>query len=318
MTSKRVIITGANSGIGKAAALKFAKEGHVVIMACRNIEKSRPVQQEIIKNSNNSSVILKALDVSSFKSIEQFSNELNKEFDQIDILINNAAYFNHGSKYKLSEDGIEITFATNVVGPFLLTHLLKNLLSRSDDPRVLNAGSNIIKHFLNPKKEIDFTNLEGEDIHDPSHSVYINYRNTKMALLMLTFRMADYFKPEGIRVNSIQINGATMSKESLQKVKPGWRIIARFQNLFFRPPEYTADLYYKICNSSDYRHYSGIYFNHRAEPMHPAVTNGGIFTDIKQALSSDVYPAYADQKEVSEQVWNRCREMTREYITLDA
>src|SRR6056297_1578585 len=318
MTSKTVIITGANSGIGLAAATTFAKKGHNVIMACRNLTKSHPFHQEVINKSNNPSVSLKELDVSSFKSIEKFSKEIEREFDHIDILINNAAYFNHGSDYKLSPECIEITFATNVVGPFLLTQLLKKLLSGSDDPRVLNAGSNIIKHFLNPKKEIDFTNLEGEDIQNPSHSVYINYRNSKMALLMLTFTMADYFKPEGIRVNSIQINGATMSKESLQKVKPGWRIIARIQNLFFRPPEYTADLYYKICTSSDYRHYSGIYFNHRAEPMHAAVTNGGIFIDIKQALGSDVYPAYADQKEVSEQVWNRCREMTREYITLNA
>ena len=318
MNSKRVIITGANSGIGLAAALKFAKEGHVVIMACRNIEKSRPVQQEVIKKTDNPSVILKHLDVSSFKSIEQFCDELNQEFDQIDILINNAAYFNHGSEYKLSEDGIEITFATNVAGPFLLTHFLNNLLSRSDDPRVLNAGSNIIKHFLNPKKEIDFTNLEGENMKDPSHSVYVNYRNSKMALLILTFTMADYFNPEGIKVNSIQINGATMSKESLNKVKPGWRIIARFQNLFFRPPEYTADLYYNLCTSDEYKHHTGVHFNHRAVPMQPALNNGGLLTDIKQALGSDVYPLYADREDIKEKVWNRCREMTREYITLDS
>ncbi len=135
---------------------------------------------------------------------------------------------------------------------------------------------------------------------------------------MLTFKMADFFKPEGIKVNSIQINGATMSEESLQKIKPGWRIIARFQNLFFRPPEYTADLYYRLCTSIEYRNHTGIQFNHRAELMRPAVTEGGLLTDIKQALGSDVYPSYADRKDITEIVWNRCREMTREYITLDS
>jgi len=310
MTSKTVIITGANSGIGLAAATTFAKKGHNVIMACRNLTKSHPFHQEVINKSNNPSVSLKELDVSSFKSIEKFSKEIEREFDHIDILINNAAYFNHGSDYKLSPEGIEITFATNVVGPFLLTQLLKKLLSGSDDPRVLNAGSNIIKHFLNPKKEIDFSNLRGEYVNDPNHSVYINYRNSKMALLMLTLKMAEEFKNDGIKVNSIQINGAKMSKETLQKVKPAWRIIARIQNLFFRPTEYTAKLYYDLCTAEEFKNQTGKHFNHRKEEMVPAKVNSGIMTDIKQGVGATVFPAYVLDKGTIDKVWQTCEGLT--------
>lgn len=259
MKQKTVIITGANSGIGKAAAYKFTGGGHRVIMACRNLQKSRPVRDHIAKETGNDRVHLEQVDMGSFESIRDFCSTYRKKYQELDILIHNAAYFNHGSPYKQSPDDIEITFATNVAGPFLMTMLLRDLLAESDDARILHAGSNIIKHFFNPNKEIDFDHLKKEPENPRDHSIYINYRNSKMALLMLTIRMAEEFKNEGIKVYSLQINGATMSKDALMKVKPHWRIIARVQNLFFRPPEFTADLYYEICTSDKFRDTSGVY-----------------------------------------------------------
>lgn len=311
MDTKTVLITGANSGIGKAATLKFACEGHTVFMGCRNLEKSEPVLKEIRTKSDNSHVYLEKLDTSSIGSIRSFCSIYEEKYQKLDILINNAAYFNHGADYELSNDGIEITFATNVLGPYLLTTLLRDVLSKSDDPRVLNAGSNIIKHFLNPKKEIDFSNLRGENINDPAHSVYINYRNSKMALLMLTFKMAKEFKKDDIKVNSIQINGAKMSRNALQKVKPGWRIIARIQNLFFRPTEFTANLYYDLCTAEEYENQTGKHFNHRKEVMVPAKVNSGIITDIKQGVGASVFPAYAIDESATEKVWQTCKELSK-------
>ena len=307
---KTVIITGANSGIGKAAALKFSGEKHTVIMACRNLEKSRPVRDQIVKETGNDKVYLEQVDIGSFESIRDFCSIYREKYQELDILIHNAAYFNHGAPYKQSNDGIEITFATNVAGPFLMTMLLRDLLADSNDARILHAGSNIIKHFLNPKKEIDFNHLRKEPENTRDHSVYINYRNSKMALLMLTFRMAAEFAGEGIKVYSLQINGATMSKEALMKVKPHWRIIARIQNFFFRPPEFTADLYYEICTSNQFRKMTGVHFNHKLEVMQPAKVGDGIITDFKQGIGADVYPAYALSEEVSDIVWNICSELT--------
>ncbi|TVR31250.1 MAG: SDR family NAD(P)-dependent oxidoreductase [Balneolaceae bacterium] len=311
MKQLNVIITGANSGIGKAAAIRFAKEGHTVIMACRNRGKSEPVRAEIENLSGNNRVHLEEMDMSSIASIRSFCESYRSKYKELDILIHNAAYFNHGAPYKQSVDGIEITFATNVIGPFLMTMLLRDLLSESDDARVLHAGSNIIKHFLNPKKEIDLEQLQNEPEDPRSHSVYINYRNSKMALLMLTFKMAEEFKEDGINIYSLQINGATMSKDALMKVKPHWRIIARVQNLFFRPPEFTANLYYEICTSDRFRELSGVHLNHKLEVMQPAKTGAGIITDIKQGLGADVYPAYALNTGMVNKIWGVCSELTK-------
>ncbi len=313
MKQRTVIITGANSGIGKAATMKFAMDGHTVIMACRNHEKSQPVRDQIAAETGNERVYLEEVDMSSFESIRKFCSNYREKYKELDDLIHNAAYFNHGAPYKQSTDGIEITFATNVAGPFLMTMLLRDLLSKSNDARILHAGSNIIKHFLNPKKEIDFDHLRNEPENPSDHSVYINYRNSKMALLMLTFRMAKEFANDGIKTYSIQINGATMSKEALMKVKPHWRIIARIQNLFFRPPEFTADLYYEICTSERFRDTSGVQFNHKLEIMQPAKTDAGVLTDIKQGVGASVYPAYALNEEVSEKVWSVCNELAQHY-----
>ena len=310
MNQKTVIITGANSGIGKAATRKFTEEGYTVIMACRNLEKSRPVRNQIARETGNEQVYLEQVDMGSFESIRDFCTMYREKYQKLDILIHNAAYFNHGEPYKQSPDGIEITFTTNLAGPFLMTMLLRDLLSASDDARILLAGSNIIKHFLNPMKEIDFDHLQKEPENPRDHSVYINYRNSKMALLMLTFRMAEEFADDGIKTYSLQINGATMSKEALMKVKPHWRIIARIQNLFFRPPEFTADLYYEICTSERFRDMSGVHFNHKLDVMQPAKTDAGIITDIKQGAGATVFPAYAMNEEVSEKVWNVCSELT--------
>lgn len=314
MKKRTVIITGANSGIGKAASEIFSEEGHIVIMACRDLEKSRPVQQNIIEKTGNVQVYLEELDVSSFESIRKFCSEYRNKYHSLDILIHNAAYFNHGADYRLSPDGIELTFATNVFGPYLMTMLLKDLLAQSEDPRILHAGSNIVKHFLNPKKEIDFDNLRGESKDSASFSVYTNYRNSKMALLMLTFRLADAFKEDGIGVYSLQINGARMSKDTLMKVKPHYRILARIQNLFFRPPEFTAGLYYEICTNERFSSMSGSHFNHKLEAMQPAKVNDGILTDIKQGFGAGVYPAYALREDVSNKLWKLCEEWTGEVV----
>lgn len=91
MNDKIVVITGANSGIGKAAAIKFGNEGYTVVMACRNLERSKMAQQAIIEATKNPHIDLLQLDISSFKSIHQFSTVLKDKYPKLDILIHNAA-----------------------------------------------------------------------------------------------------------------------------------------------------------------------------------------------------------------------------------
>ncbi|NHB69124.1 SDR family NAD(P)-dependent oxidoreductase [Perlabentimonas gracilis] len=307
---KIVIITGANSGIGKEAALRFAIDDFNVVMACRNIQKSEKVRDEIIRLSGNSNVRLMMLDMASFNSIKEFTDRFKEEYPKLDILINNAGYFEHGAKYKLSENGIELTFATNAVGPFLLTTLLIDSLKKSDDPRVLNASSNIIKHFFSPKKQIDFANLQGIKDKGYKHSVYNSYRNSKIALLMLTFRMAKKYEESNVKFFSLQINGARMSKETLRKFKMPWRLVAHIQNLFFPHPSYMANNYFEICTSAKYKDITGKHFNDKLEVMKVAPENPA----LKDILGTSVYPVYADRKDEQEAVIRLCEELASEYF----
>ncbi|MBU9711896.1 SDR family NAD(P)-dependent oxidoreductase [Evansella tamaricis] len=313
MEKKRiVIITGANSGIGKAAATLFASNGFTVIMACRNLEKSEKVQKKICSETNNPNVKLMELDMSSFTSIQAFSKEFQACYSHLDILIHNAAYFNHGEKYRLSPDNVELTFATNVIGPYLLTDLLLGHLKNADDPRILHASSNIVKQFFDPMWKINFDQIIGEIDNTKGFSVYKMYAHSKMALVMLTFRLAEEWKGEGIKVNALQINGAKMSKETLQKVTTGWRAIARIQNLFFPPPEKMASIYYDMCTSEEFRNISGKLINDKKEVMNPGHLKPNAVMQVKQLTGNAYYPPYADQKENQEQVWYLCQRALKE------
>jgi NAD(P)-dependent dehydrogenase (short-subunit alcohol dehydrogenase family) len=310
MKERIVIITGANSGIGKAAAQKFATEGYRVIMACRNMELSQIAHKEIMEASKNGEVDLMELDVSSFNSIRKFCSEYKSKYDKLDILIHNAAYFNHGEKYQLSPDNIELTFATNTFGPFLMTILLSDYLKKSEDPRVIHACSNIIKHFFDPKRKIEFDNLQGEFKDTRPHSVYKMYCNSKMALLILTFKMAEEFRSDGIKVNALQINGAKMSKETLKKFKSYWRAIARFQNLIFPLPQDIANTYFDICTSNEFNNVTGKLINTKKEVIQPSNNARDIVAQVKQLLGSSVYPSYAEDTNTTNKIWNLSTKLT--------
>lgn len=305
MKHQTTLITGANSGIGKAAALQFAQAGHTLIMGCRDVARSAAAQQEIIAASGNDKVHLMAVDMSSFASIRAFCQAFGQQFPRLDVLIHNAAYFEHGADYRLSPDGIELAFATNVVGPYLMTQLLLEQLQQSEDARVLNASSNIVKHFFSPSKEIEFGILQCAT-PPKKHRVYDRYRDSKMALVMLTFKMAEAFREAGIKVNALQVNGAKMSKATLKKFKMPWRLIAYVQNLFFPPVEYMADRYFQLCTAERFRTATGQLFNDKLEAMRTGPDNPKP-TDV---WGTSVYPAYADRQEVQEKIWDLCAEWT--------
>lgn len=310
MSKKVVIITGANSGIGKAAAKKFASQGHKVIIACRNIEKSQQALQEIKAASNNPEIELMKLDISSFLSIHEFCEQFNNKYDKLDILIHNAAYFNHGEKkYQLTEDNIEVTFATNMFGPFLMTKLLVNQLAKSDDPRILHALTTNIRHFFDPKRAVELDHLHGEFKDSKPYNVYKRYGDSKMGLLMLSFKMAEEFKSHGIKTHAVQIPAIKMSRETIQKLSPLWKIAARLQNLFIPEPETMADTYYDICCSEKWQETSGVYINDKREIIKSSHYGTDIKSQIKQFLDKSVYPRYADNQEMMEKIWKLCVEV---------
>lgn len=304
MKPKIVIITGSNSGIGKAAAIKFATAGHRVIMACRSIERSQYAFNEVLKSSPGKTVELIQLDVSSFQSIRNFCSEFKSKYNLLDVLINNAAYFEHGKKeYQSSPDGIELTFATNTFGPSLLNEMLKDVLSKSADARVLNACTENIMHFFDPKRKIEIDNLRGEYRDTRKYSTYKMYGDSKMALLMLTFKMAEEYKSLGIKVNAIIIPGVKIAKDTMKKMSIGYRLIAMIKQPFSLPPERLADCYNHICTSDEFVNITGQAISKNNHIMPTAKHEKGL-AKTKELLSFNYIPRYAYDKEMIGKLWD--------------
>ncbi|XP_077340352.1 dehydrogenase/reductase SDR family member 12 [Lithobates pipiens] len=135
---KSYMITGANSGIGKAAALAIAKRGGTVHLVCRNKDRAEEAQTEIITNSGNDRVFIHLLDMSDPKKIWEFA-ETFKTQNRLNVLINNAGCM--VNKRELTEDGIEKNFATNVLGTYILTRALLPVLENEEGARVVTVSS---------------------------------------------------------------------------------------------------------------------------------------------------------------------------------
>jgi NAD(P)-dependent dehydrogenase (short-subunit alcohol dehydrogenase family) len=312
MKAKTVLITGANSGIGKAAAIKFAREGYQVIMGCRNLDKGRLVQRYIIETTKNNQVDLLSLDVASLDSIRRFCAEYEKKYDRLDLLIHNAAYLQHGVRdYQFSQDRIELSFATNVVGPFFLTYLLRGMLEKSENPKILNACTVSVRHYFIKKRKIEFDNLQGEFKDSRPYNTYKKYGDSKMALLLLTFKMAEVMEKSGIKVNAIQIPAIKISRDTRRQFKSIWRLSAEIQNAFGAKSETIANMYFDICTSEAFDHLSGKLINSKLEVMKPSHYTHGFIQVIKQLIDMRVYPRYADDVANVDDVWEVCNKMAQ-------
>jgi hypothetical protein len=190
--------------------------------------------------------------------------------------------------------------------------LLLDSLKASEDPRVLNAGSNIIKHFFDPKMELDLDSLYGLPDGAAEPTVYRRYCRSKMALLMLTFSLARDLEPEGISVNYLHINGARMSKQTIAKFSLRFRIAGRIQNLFLRPAEYMANNYFELTTAERFRGVTGVCFNDKLERMVPGDSETAApACQLRFTLGRGHYPARADDTEAQERVRSVCEKITR-------
>jgi len=154
LKGKTVIVTGANTGIGKTTALDMAERGARVIMACRSRKRAMPAVEEITSKTGNKDVVFMQLDLASFASVNEFSEAFLKAESRLDILINNAGMISQNAAQH-NEDGIELTLAINHLGPFLLTqNLLELLIKSGPGSRIINVSS-LAHHFANPAAFLD-------------------------------------------------------------------------------------------------------------------------------------------------------------------
>ncbi|XP_041067359.1 dehydrogenase/reductase SDR family member 12 [Carcharodon carcharias] len=133
------LITGANSGIGKATALEIAKRGGIVHLVCRNKERAEAAKAEIVNETNNKEVYVHILDMSRPKMIWEFADKFQQANDKLNVLINNAGCMIN--RRELTEDQLETNFATNTLGTYILTTALVPLLEKCEDARVITVSS---------------------------------------------------------------------------------------------------------------------------------------------------------------------------------
>ena len=188
---------------------------------------------------------------------------------------------------------------------------MTELLKKSDDARVLNACTTNIRHFFEPKRKIDFDNLRGEFKDSRPYNSYKMYGDSKTALLMLTFKMAEQFKKDGIKINATQIPAIKIAKETMAKFKSGWKIAAMAQNIFSSSPESMANTYFQICSSVEFKDITGKLINAKKEIMRPSPYNSGLRQELKQLFDQRVYPKYAANPDHIEKVWDLAVEWTK-------
>lgn len=136
---KRIIITGATSGIGEATAIALANVKYHLIFGVRNIEKAQKLALKLTGENSDAKIDIHKLDLSSLSSIKNFTDVIHKNYDSIDILLNNAGVF--ADKKEYTKEGYELTLGVNYIGTYYLTKLLLNIVEMGKNPQVINIGS---------------------------------------------------------------------------------------------------------------------------------------------------------------------------------
>ncbi|XP_052439563.1 retinol-DH_like_SDR_c domain-containing protein [Carassius gibelio] len=193
LDGKTVIITGANTGIGKETARDLAMRGARVVMACRDLSKAEKAAAEIRRSTGNGNIVVRHLNLSSLLSVRQFVHEYTATEERLDVLINNAGVMM--CPKSLTEDGYETQFAINHLGHFLLTVLLLDMLKKSSPSRIINVSS-----IAHKGGKIHFDDL---NFNKAPYDSLVSYRQSKLANLLFTRELAQRIKGSGVTVYSL-------------------------------------------------------------------------------------------------------------------
>jgi NAD(P)-dependent dehydrogenase (short-subunit alcohol dehydrogenase family) len=177
MKSKRVIITGANSGLGKESAFALAKLGAEIVLAVRDTNKGQSVKNQILNQTPSAVIEVAALDLMDLDSVQKFA--ASQSTKPIDVLLNNAGIM--AVPFEKTKDGFESQMGTNHLGHFLLTELLFDAISEGSNPRIVNVSSSA--HRLGKLKTGDINEL---NVSKENYSPWTVYGNSKLANLLFT------------------------------------------------------------------------------------------------------------------------------------
>jgi len=243
---KTVLITGGNSGIGKATAIGLARAGYEVVIAYRDRQRGLAAVEEIKKASGHHQVELLEMDLSSFKSVRSAADRFKQDHPQLHVLINNAAVFLKNREE--TEDGFEKTFQTNYLSHFLLTHLLLPTLKASAPSRIINVAT---KHF---GIKINFDDLQTTKNYSYMKAV----GPSKLGLIMFTKALAKQLEGTKVTVNSLHpgLAQTNLLHQMSAPVKFVFKLISA-------SPEKSAETSIYLATATEVEGISGQYFENK-------------------------------------------------------
>ncbi len=250
---RRILVTGATSGIGLAVAKALVDTETELMLGCRNIVKADRIWDDI-RSISAANVTIVELDLSSLESIDKFVLEVEKCITGLDILVNNAGlYMDHAKK---TTNGYEMTVGVNYVGSHYLTRKLTPLLLKGNKPQIINICSRAAFFGKAETRKDQFENH--------SHG-FRGYSDSKLMQLMSTLYLADQFAPIGISVNAVHPGGVATGiwrgKTFLMKLMR--KSVSRFSRT---PDEAAKSILYLIENES-MRSFTGCFFENEGDQI---------------------------------------------------
>jgi NAD(P)-dependent dehydrogenase (short-subunit alcohol dehydrogenase family) len=249
MRGRICLVTGANSGIGRATTEALARMGARVVMVCRDRGRGEQARAEVSRDSGNAQVELFVADLGSSPSIRALSGELHQRLHHLNVLVNNAGTYL--TKREVTADGLEATFAVNHLGYFLLTNLLLDLLEAGAPSRIVNVSSGA---HLNA--HINFDDLQWER----HYNGWKAYGQSKLANVLFTNELARRLEGTGVTVNAVHPGVVrTNFGSSGGFIHFGTRIAGPF----LLSPEKGADTVVWLASSPEVEGVTGKYFAKR-------------------------------------------------------
>jgi dehydrogenase/reductase SDR family protein 12 len=277
MDGQTVLVTGATSGIGLAAAERFAGLGASVRLLARNEERGERARAGIVERTANDDVALLTCDLGDLRAIRLAAERLLAETPRLDVLVHNAGALT--AQRTLSRDGIELTFATNVVGPFLLTALLTPLLEQSAPARIITVSSG---GMYTQRLEVDDPQMTRGRFRGAKA-----YARTKRAQVSLAASSAERLRGTGVVVHAM--HPGWVDTPGLRSSLPGFY---RTLRPLLRTPAEGADTIVWLAAAAE-----------------PARSSGGFWHDRRQRPTNRV-PWIKERAGGNERLWQECERLS--------
>lgn len=248
-----ILVTGANSGMGKATAMAFAIQGAHVVMLCRNEHKGKVAKEEIINKSQNQQIDLHLCDFTDLADVRKFADNFNETYNRLDILVNNAAIIS--TKRQETADGYELQFGVNHLAPFLLTNLLLDKLKTSSPSRIINVSSGAYKFGT-----ICFDDLQSKK----KYRTFKAYGQSKLANILFTYELSRRLDESQVTVNCLH-PGAVSTNLGIDRKTGFGKTIVKILKPFFKTATEGAQTAIYLASSSDVESITGQYFENKQQ-----------------------------------------------------